>query len=124
MDEAVLELVRNLPAAAAVMFTVYIMLYFEERREKRREENAKSKSQEDRDHEVTIAQMLHNNILTITNSHKETAQLILDRTNETFMGIKDDLEDHERSSKERYDRMQITQDLVRLAKEQAERRAR
>lgn len=108
MDSLWAELARNIPSAAAVIFTVYIMSYFEERREKRREDNAKDKSQEDRAHETKMQEMW-----------RDTFNLMNNKTDETFRLIAEMVDNHEKASVERYERMGVTQDMIKLAKKHA-----
>lgn len=105
MDSLWAELARNIPSAAAVIFTVYIMSYFEERREKRREENAKEKSQEDRAHELEMQKLW-----------RDSFNLMNGKTDETFKLIAEMVDNHEKASIERYEKMGVTKDLIKMAK--------
>jgi hypothetical protein len=105
MDSIWPDLARNIPSAMAVIATIYIMSYFEERREKRREDNAKQMSQENREHEVKIQNMWQSSI-----------SLMNAKTDETFRLISEMLDNHESASVERYEKMGVTQDLIKMAK--------
>lgn len=98
------------PGAIAVIATVFVMLFFEEKREKRREENAKAKAMEDRAHEIQMQKMWGDNV-----------ELIVKKMDETFKLIADNLSDHDKAEEERYKKMHITQDLVKMAEEYARR---
>ena len=111
MDETLRALAVNVPAAFAVIATVWMFLRAEEKREERREANAKAKESENKDHELLMGQMWANHISTL-----------VAKTDEIFKLIAEALSDHEEASKERYERMNITQDLVKLARERAEKR--
>jgi len=106
MENLWAELARNIPSAAAVIFTVYIMSYFDEKREVRREANAKEKSKEDREHEIAMQAMW-----------RDSFNLMNNKTDETFKLIAEMVDNHEKASTERYNKIGVTQDLIRLAKE-------
>jgi hypothetical protein len=111
MDETLKALAVNVPAAVAVIATVWMFLRAEEKREERREANAKSKDQENKSHELMMGQMWATHI-----------DSLMMKTDETFKLLANALSTHEKASKERYDRMQITQDLVKMARAEAEKK--
>lgn len=110
MTEEVLKaLAVGVPAAVAVILTVWMFLRAEEKREERRETNAKDKENERRAHELRINEMWVANIKTI-----------VAKTDNTFRMISQALQEHEEASAERYERMGVTQNLIKLAKENLE----
>lgn len=112
MDSMWTELARNIPAAAAVIFTIYIMSHYEERREQRREQNAKDKANEDREHEIKMQEMW-----------SASLNLMNGKTDETFKLIAEMLDNHEKASADRYQKMGITQELIKITKKHLQQEA-
>jgi predicted hydrolase (HD superfamily) len=113
MDNAIVSLIEGAPWAAALILTIYLFLRAEQQREERRDSNAKEKAQEDRAHELVLYQMRDNHI-----------NLIVAKMEAIFQLIAKSLEEHEEASAERYEKIGITQDLVRLWREQENKRVK
>ena len=94
------------PGAVAVICTVFVMLYFEEKREIRREANAKAKAIEDREHELKIQAMW-----------RDSFMLMNAKTDETFKLISEMLKEMTKNISEQYEKIGITQDLLKITKE-------
>ena len=106
MDEIIKALAVNVPAAAAVIATVFMFLSSDQKRDERRAANAKEKAIEDREHQLKVNQMWTSNI-----------KIVLAKQDETFELISKTLTDHEAASKDRYERMNITQELIKAVKD-------
>lgn len=118
MNESVLqEMAKQIPAAVALIITVALFLnHIQKNEEKRfahdkeletqRALNAKTLQDENRAHALQVNSMWASNIKLIVDQQVQSNQVIANALNE-----------HERASRERYDKMGITDDLLQLAKE-------
>ncbi len=122
VDSALLgKLGEQAPYMVLIVVLVFGFLYYIEKQnvktmahekemEKTRTENAKEREKERRDHELTIANMQANNMKQLIDSVKEMT--------ETFTST---VESHEKASQTRYEKMNITKDLLTAAKEEMRR---
>ena len=110
MDEIIKALAINIPAAAAVIATVYMFLGSIKENAERRDQNAKEMALENRDHEIRVQKMWSDNI-----------KIMLAKQDETFELIAQKLEDHEKKSQERYTKQNITQELIDAVKDKTNR---
>jgi hypothetical protein len=104
MDNIFLELIRQIPNAAAVIVTVYLFLQDRQRAEESRVANAKELEAERRTHELQINNMW--------------AQFLKNLSDDNAKNLKEIIEEihrHEDASRERYDRLKITQQLHQAA---------
>lgn len=108
MDAILLELTRQLPSALAIGAVVYLFLKYDERKDQRREQNAREQAVERREHEKMKDTIWANAI-----------NQIIAKQDASFQLIAGQLAVHEEKSEERYERMEITQDLIKLAKARA-----
>jgi hypothetical protein len=106
MSDLLNELARQIPNAVAVIIMAWLFLTFERQREERRIKNAEDLEKERRQHELHINNMWATYI----------KQLVASQ-NEAFESIAQTLAEHERASRERYERMGITDALIQAAKE-------
>lgn len=106
MNEVFLEMAKQVPVGLAMIFIVYMFLTNENKREEQRTALAKDREQERRNYEIQINSMWASNI-----------KAIIDQINTGNDKIVNALVDHEKMSKERYDKMGITGDLLDAAKE-------
>lgn len=120
MDSVWSELAREVPSALAVILTVYLFLKAEKEREIRREANAKEKSQEDRNFSAQVNAMWANNIATLVGKQDATFQLISNSISSLGRALKQ----HDEDSQERYERIGITQDLIKMARERDDKAAK
>lgn len=122
MNDVWIKFIEQAPWAAAYIFTVYMFLNFISKSEDKRMEHekaledkridaAKEREKERREHEATIANMQAQNM-----------KQLLERQEATFETIAQALSEHEKASKERYDRMGITKDLIAAVKEEKDKR--
>jgi hypothetical protein len=111
MDNALIKLIEGAPWAFALILTIYLFLRAEQQREERRDANAKEKAQEDRAHDLALYHMRDNHIAVIVAKMEAVYQLIAKSQ-----------EDHEKSSAERYKRIGNTQDLLKIARQDAAKR--
>lgn len=111
MDTWIIELVRQVPSAAAVIGTVFLFLRWMEKSEQRREENAKQRAIEDRAHQMELNALWSNTIKSALDQQDETAV-------KTTRMIVDKLSAMDKVAEERYRKMNITQDLIDAVKAQ------
>ena len=121
-DEVLKELGKQAPWAVVLLVVFFVFLKHmrdadtarmahEEKIETQRISAAKERSQEQRQHEAENNNMWANNI-----------RLITERWEHTTKTIADALAEHERQSRERYEKMTITQDLLDAAKDNLRKR--
>lgn len=106
MNDVYVEMIKQAPMGAAMIIIVYLFLTTENKREQQRIENAKERMAEQRAYDVQVQSMWANNI-----------KSIIDRVDEGQKMIAQALNEHERMSRERYEKMGITDDLLQYAKE-------
>jgi len=106
MNEVLIEMAKQVPGALAVIGTVYLFLKAESERENRRIANAKEMEMERRAHEIEKNNMWSSFI-----------KNLIDSQNNASAVISNALAEHEIASKERYEKMGITNDLLKVAKE-------
>lgn len=119
MDNIWNELAREVPSALAVILTIFLFLKAEEKREIRREANAMNKATEERAYNATVNSLWANNIATLVGKQDATFKMIAGLIN----SVAKELKEHDDADEERYKRMQITSDLLKLARERQERGA-
>lgn len=107
MDDLWKEMIKQIPVAVAMIYIVNMFLTNEAKREEARTANAKEREQERRAYELQINSMWASNF-----------KNIIDQINEGNSKLVSALVEHERNSKERYEKMNITSDLLKVAKEQ------
>lgn len=117
MDAWVVELIRQVPSAAAVIGTVYLFLRWMEKSDERREINAKERAIADRAHQIEINSLWANTIKGAFDQQDKTAT-------KTTQMIVDKLAAMDKALEERYKKMNITQDLIDAVKAQAQHIAR
>jgi hypothetical protein len=108
MDAILLELARQLPSAFAIAAVVYMFLKYDERKDQRRETNARELSAERREHDKAKDTIWAGSINQIVSKQEEMFKLIANA-----------ISFHEEQSEERYKRIQVTQDLIKMAKAKA-----
>jgi hypothetical protein len=106
MENLLTELAKQIPNAVAVIAMAYLFLYFQKQADERREAAARDKAQEDRAHNLQVNNMWAGYIKQLVENHEES-----------FKSIARTLADHEKASEERYEKMNITNDLIRAVKE-------
>ena len=94
------------PIGLAMIAIVWIFVTQESKREQQRIENAKERAIEQRAYDMQVQNMWANNIKAIIEKVDGGQKMIADALNE-----------HERASRERYEKMGITDDLLKYAKE-------
>jgi len=106
MDNLLNELAKQIPNAVAVIVMAYLFLHFQKLNDERRESNAKEQEVERRQHELEINNMWAVYIKQLVENHEES-----------FRVIAKTIADHEKASEERYEKMNITKDLIAAVKE-------
>lgn len=106
MDNVWIEMAKASPIGLAMIAIVWIFVTNENKRDQQRIENGKERAAEQRAYDMQVQSMWANNI-----------KAIIDRVDEGQKMIAQALNEHERLSRERYEKMGITDDLLRAAKE-------
>lgn len=106
MDNVWIEMAKASPIGLAMIAIVYIFVTNENKREQQRIENAKERATEQRAFDAQVQNMWANHI-----------KGLIDKVDEGQKMIATALNEHERSSRERYEKMGITDDLLQAAKE-------
>lgn len=106
MDNVWIEMAKASPIGLAMIAIVYIFVTNENKREQQRIENGKERAAEQRAYDMQVQSMWANNI-----------KAIIDKVDDGQKMIAQALNEHERSSRERYEKMGITDDLLQAAKE-------
>ena len=105
MDNWVIELIRQVPSAAAVIGTVFLFLRFIEKQNQHQADRAKEKAVEDRAHQIDINSLWANTIKEAMEQTDKTAMT-------TTQMIVDKLGYMDKAAEERYSKMNITQELI------------
>jgi len=106
MNEVLIEMAKQVPGALAVIGTVYLFLKAENEREQRRITNAKEMEMERRAHEIEKNEMWSSFIKNLIDSQNNSSTVIANA-----------IAEHEVASRDRYEKMGITNDLLKVAKE-------
>lgn len=106
MNDVYVEMIKQAPMGAAMIIIVYLFLTTENKREQQRIENAKERMAEQRAFDLQVQGMWVTNI-----------KSLIDKVDDGQKTIAQALSDHERLSRERYEKMGITDDLLQAAKE-------
>lgn len=106
MNDVYVEMIKQAPLGAAMIIIVYLFLTTDNKREQQRIENAKERATEQRAYDMQVQNMWASNIKAIIEKVDGGQRMIADALNE-----------HERASRERYEKMGITDDLLQAAKE-------
>ena len=106
MNELLTELLKNSPIAAALIIVVWLFLDAIKKQDAIRIENAKALEAKREAHEKDMNAMWGRVIKQMMHQNDINSEAIMTR-----------LEDHEKAMHERYDKFQITKDLLDAAKE-------
>jgi len=106
MNELFVELIKQVPNAVAVIVMAYLFLKAEKEREERREANAKEIEQSRREHNIFINNMWAISIKQVVESQNAASETIAQT-----------LAEHEKASQERYERMKVTDQLIKAVQE-------
>lgn len=109
MDSWITELIRQVPSAAAVIGTVFLFLRFIEKLSERQAAQAKEKAMEDRAHQIDINTLWSNTMKSALDHQDKTAM----KTTEI---IADKLAYMDKAAEDRYEKMNITQELIDVVK--------
>lgn len=105
MDNWIIELIRQAPSAAAVIGTVYLFLRFIEKTTIHQAANAKERAMEDRAHQIDVNTLWANTIKGALAQNDQTAVT-------TTRMIVDKLAYMDKAAEERYEKMNVTQELI------------
>ena len=108
MDQVLLELIRQVPSAAAVIGAVYLFLKREKEAEEIRTRNAAALEDKRQAHDSQINNMWAGYIKSIIEQVQQGNKTIVDT-----------IAAHGKESAERYEKLGITQDLIDAVKEQS-----
>ena len=106
MDNVWIEMAKASPIGLAMIAIVWIFVTNENKREQQRIENGKERANEQRAYDMQVQSMWANNIKNLIDKVDDGQKMIAQALNE-----------HERLSRERYEKMGITDDLLQAAKE-------
>lgn len=106
MDNVWVEMAKASPIGLAMIAIVWIFVTNENKREQQRIDNAKERAAEQRAFDAQVQNMWANHI-----------KGLIDKVDEGQKMIATALNEHERLSRERYEKMGITDDLLQAAKE-------
>jgi hypothetical protein len=111
MNDVWIKFIEQAPWAAAIIFTVYMFLKHLKDLDQARSLNAANMARERREHELQINNMWAVNIKTL-----------VEKQDEMFGLIAQSLAEHEKASKERYEKMSVTKDLIAAVNADKDRR--
>jgi len=118
MDTVLLEMIKQVPAAAAVLGTVF--LFLKAMREERidRALNAKDIRDKQMAHDVQLSGLSRSRDLEMNNLWAVTVKNIIAAQNTSMESIIDAVADLKKTTVEQYVKLGITQDLFKIAKEE------
>ncbi len=122
MNDVWIKLIEQSPWAAAIILIVYMFLTYlgklEDKRivrdsdgEKARTESAKERERERRDHEMTIANLQANSMKQMLEQMASGMEIIAKA-----------LSDHDKASRERYEKIGMTKDLIAAVNNEKDKR--
>lgn len=109
MNDVWIKFIEQAPWAAAIVLTVYMFLKHLKDLDAAHAVNAADQAKERREHELQINNMWAVNIKTL-----------VEKQNESFGMIATALAQHDKESKERYDKIGMTKDLIAAVKAEKE----
>ena len=109
MTEAYIELIKSIPWGAAIITVVFLFLRHMKEMEIMKINAAKEKAADDRANQLAIANMQANGM-------KE----ILEGIKQSFLLIAEKITQHDKESKERYDKIGNTKELMKAIKDKRE----
>lgn len=120
-ENVLIEVAKQVPWAVIVFAVIFVFLKrmseseaarlaHEKELEAQRIAAAKDRATSEREHQASVNNLWAQNIKSITERWEQTSKQIADA-----------LSEHERASQERYNKMNITQDLLEAAKENLRR---
>jgi hypothetical protein len=125
MNESLfIELAKQVPNLVIFLLIIYMFQKGDEKKELQRVENARRLEDKREAHEKALEVGRQAHDTQMNNMWANYIKSIIDQQNATFKVIMDALNDHELASKERYERMGITKELLDAAKEVARQHSR
>lgn len=106
MTEAYIELIKSIPWGAAIITVVFLFLRHMKEMETMRINAAKEKAADDRTNQMAIANMQANGMKEVVEGMKQSFVLIAEK-----------IAQHDKESKERYDKIGNTKDLIKAIKD-------
>lgn len=118
MDNILLEMIKQVPAAAAVLGTVF--LFLRAMRDERTDRAVITKDTRDKQmaHDVQLQQLTRSRELEMNNLWAVTVKNIIASQNVSMESIIDAVADLKKTTVEQYIKLGITQDLFKTAKEE------
>lgn len=110
MNDVFIEMIKQIPLGAVMLGIVWLFQTNESKREEQRIANAKERETERRNYELQVQSMWASHIKTIVDK--------IEVGNDKIVNA---LLEHEKASRERYEKMGITNDLLDMAKEKLKR---
>jgi hypothetical protein len=116
-----IELAKQVPNLVIFIIIIWLFQKNEEKREIQRTENARRLEDKREAHEKELETRRQAHDLQMNNMWASYIKNIIDQQNQTFKMVMDIINEHEKASQERYDKMGITQDLLQAARDQLAR---
>lgn len=121
MEQAIIEMIKNAPWAAALILVVRMFLQAQKDTEAQRIINAKDASDKQHDHELQLENAKRGRELEVNNLWASTVKNLMTDQNNNHKEIVGVLQDIKITISEQYKKMGITQDLLDLAKDELRR---
>lgn len=116
-----IELAKQVPNLVIFLAVVYMFQKNNEKQEQLRIENARRLEDKREAHEKTIEERRQAHDREMNNMWANNVKSLIDQQNQTFKMVVDIINDHEKASQDRYERMGITKDLLDAAREKIAR---
>lgn len=116
MSDVVIELAKQVPAALAVMGVVWLFLRYMESQELKRSANAKEIGETYRAHEIHIQNISRGRDLEMNNLWASTVKNIMQNQDVSAQAIVSALATLEKNITESYEKLGVTQDLLKAAR--------
>lgn len=118
MGEALFtKLAEQVPNLVVFLIIVYMMQKNNEKQDLQRVENARRLEDKREAHEKSLEEKRQAHDLQMNNMWANYIKNLIDQQAQTFKMVADMLKDHEQASQDRYEKMQITKDLLDAARE-------
>lgn len=121
MEQAIIELVKGAPWAAAMIIIVRLFLQSAKEHEVQRSADAKELGIAQREHELQMERIRHGRELEVNNLWATTVKNLMTSQEQVGLDVAAVLKDLKESIMEQYKNMGITQDLYKTAKDKLER---
>lgn len=118
MEQALIEMVKNAPWAVALILVVRMFLQAEKEREIQRVADAKEAGEKQRNHELQLANIQRGNSAEVNNFWASTVKNMMEKNQTSFEVIVDALGAMRKEIVESYEKLGVTKDLWKIAKDE------